>query len=199
MQAECPGRVPSVALYRERPLRREFNALEKIARPIALDEDGLWETYGQRVYRYLLRLTGERETAEDLTQETFLQAIRDRRRLTQPAANEAAWLFRIATNRATDLFRRRRRITWLPFVPERHGGNAGDAAASVAEQDLVLRALTRLPPDTAAMLLLKDGEGFSTPEIALMLGQNYEAVRKRLARGREAFRAEYERMKGEQT
>jgi RNA polymerase sigma factor (sigma-70 family) len=171
--------------------------LDLVARASGLDEDGLWEAHGQRIYRYLLRLTGERETAEDLTQETFLQAIRDLRRQAVPPVSESAWLFRIATNRATDLFRRRRRIAWLPFLADRHGGSTGDAAERVAEQDLVLQALRRLPPDTAAMLLLKDGEGFTTPEIAEMLGQNYEAVRKRLARARETFRTEYLRLKGE--
>lgn len=160
--------------------------------------DGLWHAHSGRVYRYLLRLTAQHEVAEDLTQETFLQAIRDRRRMSEPPPNEVAWLFRIATNRATDHFRRRRRITWLPFVAERHGGSTGDAAESLAEQDLVLLALRRLPPETAAMLLLKDGEGFSTPEIAVMVGQNYEAVRKRLARARESFRLEYLRLKGEE-
>ncbi|MDF2629207.1 MAG: polymerase sigma factor [Symbiobacteriaceae bacterium] len=172
--------------------------MELTARASGYDEDRLWEAYAGRVYRYLLRLTGERETAEDLTQETFLQAIRDLRRAPEPPSNEAAWLFRIATNRATDLFRRRRRIAWLPFFAERHGGIASDASEHMAEQDLVLRALRRLPPDTAAMLLLKDGEGFSTPEIAEMLGQNYEAVRKRLARARETFRVAYLRLKGEE-
>jgi RNA polymerase sigma-70 factor (ECF subfamily) len=172
--------------------------MELIARPGALEEDGLWDEYGPQVYRYLLRLTGKRETAEDLTQETFLQAIRDRRRLAEPPANAAPWLFRIATNRATDLFRRRRRFAWLPFVAERHGGSSSDTAEVVALQDLVLRALRRLPPETAAMLLLKDGEGFTTPEIAAMFGQRYEAVRKRLARARETFRVEYLRLKGEE-
>lgn len=166
--------------------------------PGALSEQSLWDAHRDRVYRYLYRLTGERETAEDLTQETFLQAIRDRRRLTEAPPNEIAWLFRIATNRATDHFRRRRRIAWLPFVAERHGGSTADAAERLAEQEDVLRALRRLTPESAAMLLLKDGEGFSSQEIAAMLGQSYEAVRKRLARARESFRLEYLRLKGEE-
>lgn len=172
--------------------------MELTARPAALGEDRLWDLYGDRVHRYLCRLTGEPETAQDLTQETFLQAIRDRRRLRELPPDELPWLFRIATNRAIDHFRRRRRISWLPFVPERHGGSTGDVAERVAVQDLVLQALRRLPPETTAMLLLKDGEGFTTPEIATMLGQNYEAVRKRLARARESFRVEYLRLRGEE-
>lgn len=167
------------------------------AHPAKINEASLWERHAARIYRYLLRLTGHRETAEDLTQETFAQAIRSLRRTGELPANEAAWLFRIATNRATDLFRRRRLIAWLPFVAERHGGVAGDAAEQLATQDLVLQALRKLQPETAALLLLKDAEGFTTQEIAAMLGQNYEAVRKRLARARESFRLEYLRLRGD--
>ncbi len=167
------------------------------AHPSQSHETSLWERHATRVYRYLLRLTGNRETAEDLTQETFFQAIRDLRRGGQTPTNESSWLFRIATNRAIDHFRRRRLIAWLPFVADRHGGTTGDMAEQMATQDLVLVALRKLPPDTAALLLLKDGEGFTTQEIAAMLGQNYEAVRKRLARARESFRLKYLRLRGE--
>lgn len=162
----------------------------------AASEAQLWTNHSARIYRYLYRLTGSAGTAEDLTQETFLQAIRDLRRLPGRPDNESAWLYRIATNRATDHFRRRQRFAWLPFLGDRIGGAAPDPAEAVAENDLVFRALARLPRETAAMLLLRDGEGFTMLEIAAMLGGNYEAVRKRLARARETFRAEYLRLKG---
>lgn len=81
-------------------------------------------------------------------------------------------------------------------MPDRHGGTSGDIAESVSERDLLDRALRLLPPETAALLLLKDGEGLTTHEIAAVVGESYEAVRKRLARGRERFRQEYVRLKG---
>lgn len=158
----------------------------------------LWQTYEERVFYYLLRLTGQRETAEDLTQETFIRALKALRR--DPGqideASRKAWLFQVATNLARDHFRRLRLIRWLPFHPERHGGLTGDATEELAEQELVGRALRKLPPDTAAILLLKDAEGFTAREIAEMLDQPFEGVRKRLARARERFRVEYLRQKG---
>lgn len=161
------------------------------------EENALWEEHRDRVYRYLLRLTGERETAEDLAQETFLQAIRDLRRSPGAGANPVAWLMRIATNRAMDLFRRRRRFQWLPFLGDRHGGAAADTAEAVAERELVSAVLRRLPPDLAVVLLLRDAEGFSGPEIAALLDLEQAAVRKRLSRAREAFRTEYLRLRGD--
>lgn len=169
-----------------------------LTRPAAPDEAALWQAYGQRVYRYLYCLTGQRETAEDLTQETFLLAMRSLRRSGRVIEQEAAWIFRIATNLARDLYRRRRLIAWIPFLPDVHGGSAADPSDVVAEQDVVLQALTALPPDVAAMLLLKDGEGFSTREVAAMTGGDYQAVRKRLARARLRFRKEYQRLQGEE-
>lgn len=162
-------------------------------------EEALWIEQGQRVYRYLYRLIGDVETARDLTQETFLQAIRSLRAgRGATGENATGWLYRIATNRAIDYFRRRRLIRWLPFLAERDGGSAPDSTERLAEQDLVLRALRRLPPETAALLLLRDGESFGSREIAEMLGEKHEAVRKRIARGREAFRIEYLRLKGDE-
>ncbi len=157
----------------------------------------LWEEHRDRVYRYLLRLTGEPDTAEDLTQETFLQAFRDLGRSHTAATNTHAWVMRLATNRAMDLFRRRRLIKWIPFLPDHHGGVAEDSAESLAQRDLVAAALRKLAPDAAAILLLRDAEGFSGPEIAAMLDLEQAAVRKRLSRAREAFRTEYLRLKGD--
>lgn len=164
-------------------------------------ESSLCQTHEQRLFAYLLRLTGHRETAQDLTQETFIRAIRDLRRHPDNAESPQlkAWLFRIATNLATDHFRRQRRIAWLPFLPGRHGGagSGSDSSDTLAERDLVTQALQRLSPETATILLLKDAEGFSAQEIASMVGLTYEAVKKRLARAREQFRIEYLRLGGE--
>jgi len=63
-----------------------------------------WE---KRVYNYLLRVTGNREDALDLTQDVFLKAYQSLRKLEEPA-RFAPWLYRIAHNEAYSLFRKRR-------------------------------------------------------------------------------------------
>ena len=63
-----------------------------------------WE---KRVYNYLLRIVGNREDALDLSQDVFLKAYQNLRKLDDPA-RFAAWLFRIAHNEAYSLFRKRR-------------------------------------------------------------------------------------------
>lgn len=67
----------------------------------------LYDAYTPALLRYLKRLTGSREEAEDLAQETFLKALRHWDQL-EANTNVQAWLFRIARNVAYDSFRRRR-------------------------------------------------------------------------------------------
>src|SRR5215813_5842580 len=63
-----------------------------------------WE---KRVYNYLLRITANREDALDLTQDVFLKAYQNLRKLDNPE-RFAPWLYRIAHNEAFSLFRKRR-------------------------------------------------------------------------------------------
>ena len=72
-----------------------------------------WE---KRIFNYLLRLVSNREDALDLSQETFLKAYQNLRKLDDPA-RFAAWLFRIAHNEAYSLLRRRKPDTELAGEP----------------------------------------------------------------------------------
>lgn len=71
------------------------------------------------IYRYVLRVTGRRQDADDLAQETFLRAFRAHRTL-PPDANSRAWLFTIATNLTRNHFRsqKRRRLAYALVVTE---------------------------------------------------------------------------------
>ena len=71
----------------------------------------LFEQYQRPIFAYLLRLVGEREWAEELTQETFLAALRAADQL-PGIANHRAWLYRIATNAAFNALKRRRRVAY---------------------------------------------------------------------------------------
>ncbi|MBI3287584.1 MAG: RNA polymerase sigma factor [Chloroflexi bacterium] len=156
------------------------------------------ERYQGSIGRYLYRLVGDAALAEDLCQETFLRAYRA---LSPPQGGQAdvalgPWLYRIASNAAISALRRRRLLSFLPFVERSLGGEAL-AAPNLEERDLVRRALARVPPDYAACLVLNAVEGYSYREIAEILGLSGEAVRKRIARGKAAFRKAYLALSGE--
>lgn len=152
----------------------------------------LYEAHAAELVGYLWKLTGDREAASDLMQDTFIAAMRDERALRDPAAVRA-WLYRIATRLAYKLLRRARLIAFLPFSGrEEAGGDAFDA-----ERHAVRDALARIAPDQAVALVLHHAQGFTRAEIAGLTGHSEETIKSRIARGRRAFLAAYDRAGGD--
>jgi RNA polymerase sigma-70 factor (ECF subfamily) len=157
--------------------------------------DVLYRTYKDRIYTFLLRMSGAAELADDLTQDTFLKADRALRSL-EAGRTLLPWLYRIASNAAIDELRRRRRFAWLRWpslrgtVDEPH---APDEHARVPERQRIAHAMRAIPPENAAALLLHAVEGYSYREIAEIQGCSLTAVRSRIARARGAFRGVYDR------
>src|SRR5262249_4555753 len=81
--------------------------------------EALMSDHHAEIYRYVLRVTGRRQDADDLSQETFLRAFRAHRTL-PPDANSRAWLFAIATNLTRNHFRsqKRRRLAYAAVGSE---------------------------------------------------------------------------------
>ena len=142
--------------------------------------------YEQPVYNYVVRLTGERHLAEDLTQEVFLRVFQGlpgfslRSRFT-------TWLFQVTKNRVLDelraLERRPRAVVALEDIPPLE---VVDAPVERAEQiDAVWRAVERLNPDLKMALLLRDVVGLSYTEIAETLEITLATVKWRIYKARE--------------
>src|SRR5512146_1434210 len=74
----------------------------------------IYDEFKTPIYNYIYHLVGSREQADDLTQETFLQAFRALPRM-DANLKLSAWLYRIATHTAYDALRRRKLIAWLPW------------------------------------------------------------------------------------
>lgn len=133
----------------------------------------LLERYERELFAYALRLTGDRDEADDLYQDTFLAAFRawppPRR------GNERAWLYRIATNKAIDRARRARPRVSLEDLalaaPERDSATALDLA----------RAIALLPPGQRAAFVLRQVQGLPYTELAAALGCSVEAARARVS------------------
>ncbi len=151
----------------------------------------LFDHYSDAIFAYLYRLVDDRETAEELVQETFLRAFKARSQL-DAIENRRAWLYRVATNVAFDALRRGRRFTWLPWsqADELHALRP-DVADAARERDSVERALAALPLDHRAALLLYVYYGLSVLEVAGALGIREGAAKMRIRRAREMFRNAY--------
>jgi RNA polymerase sigma-70 factor, ECF subfamily len=142
-------------------------------------------TYWDRLYRWLYQLSRDRHTAEDLAQDAFLKALSHLDRF-QAGTNFGAWLFRIAHNAFANQCRSpsRRREPIPDDLPERNGGPVEEAQGREALQALA-RAMTRLPVDFRAALLLRVEEGLSFKQVAEVLGLTEETARWRVFKARQ--------------
>lgn len=149
----------------------------------------LFERYHVEIFAYLHRMVTDREWAQDLAQETFLQAYRARDQIAG-LENPRAWLYRIATNLALNALKRKRRFSWLPWHWQERAAGI-DIAEEVDRQTLIERVLAALPPHYRAPLLLYAHYGFKLAEVAAALNLSEGAARMRLQRAREMFRQMY--------
>jgi len=153
----------------------------------------LIERLQEPVTGYLHRLVGDREVALDLAQDTFLQVYKEIGKTSSDLALDA-WIYRIATNYGLRYLNRKRLKQFIGL----EGREAYDEHLMVAGPEdqaetrlLVQEALSMMKPKDAAILQLHYGSGFTYEEIGQVFQMSSEAVRKRVARGVEKFRAVY--------
>jgi RNA polymerase sigma-70 factor (ECF subfamily) len=141
----------------------------------------LLERHEREIFAYALRLTGRREDADDLYQETFLAAFRG---WPPPRRDhERAWLYKIATNKAIDRDRRRRPTVSVDDLrlaaPDRDGVSLIDLASAIRE----------LPAGQRAAFVMRTVEGRPYREVAVALDCSEEAARTRVSEATKKVRA----------
>jgi RNA polymerase sigma-70 factor (ECF subfamily) len=141
----------------------------------------LLERHEREIFAYALRLTGRREDADDLYQETFLAAFRG---WPPPRRDhERAWLYKIATNKAIDRDRRRRPTVSIEDLrlaaPDRDGATLLDLG----------NAIRTLPAGQRAAFVMRTVEGRPYREVAVALECSEEAARTRVSEATKKVRA----------
>lgn len=155
------------------------------------------EHYQTAVYNVCLRMLAGRETAEDVTQETFLLAYRAIGGFR--GGNLRAWLLRIASNACYDEIRRqaRRPAQSLDAYPDppavypisQPGWAEPESAALQNElRREIERAISLLPPDQRLAIILCDVQGMRYEEIAEVMRSSTGTVTSRVSRGRAKLR-----------
>ena len=169
--------------------------------------DQVYGTYQPRLYSFLLRLSGRRDTAEDLAQDTWLRLAKAAPTL-RPDTMLAPYLFTIARNAFTS----HRRWAMLDLSRLLTFGLEVMVAAPASPEDdheraraiaTLEAALQCVPVPSREVLLLVGVEGLDQEEVARMLGITYEALRQRLSRARaqlaEAMEKQEKKPKGRVT
>ena len=158
----------------------------------------LYELYVDRIYRYVYRRVGTHHEAEDITAQTFQQALQALPNYQWRGLPFGAWLFRIAGNLINRRGRGAGREIAVEDVTVFSGvDDADDDPAELAwrtEEAGALHALLHsLPPDQQRVLVLKFSHGLKNREIGDLMGRSEGAIKQLVHRALVALRAQMER------
>jgi RNA polymerase sigma-70 factor (ECF subfamily) len=165
--------------------------------------DHLIEKYQHRLLRYLIYLTGRRDLAEDLFQETWIRVL-ERGHQYDGRYEFSTWLFTIARNLVIDYLRRKRPASLdsmadragasldndnsVPFdIPAAGQPSAFDATVQREQNEHISAGMQHIPLEYCETLVLRFQEGMSLEEIAHVTGAPLGTVKSRIYRGLSAL------------
>ena len=147
------------------------------------------DRYANLVYRLAFARTRSRDAADEIFQEVFLRYV-SRQPAFDSEAHAKAWFCRVTVNCANSYWRNPFRRRTEPLDA------AAELAAPEPEEARLDGYLDKLPPELRAAVHLYHYEGYSTPEIAELVGKSESAVRMRLMRARRLLRGYLEDEEG---
>jgi len=156
-------------------------------------------TYGDRAYRLAMSITGNGQDADEVVQDAFWTVIRKIESFRAESAF-GSWLYRIVANAAYQKLRswrsRRRDVSWDEVLPafdeqSRHVMPMADWSPRVDDPSVqtelrvaLTAAINELPTAYRTVVVLRDVEGLSNPEIAEIMGLSVPVVKTRVHRAR---------------
>ena len=186
------------------PMEASASTDEALLRQYAAGDVGAFEQlyarYELPLWRYILRHSGDRAAADELTQEVWFAVARESSRF-RSDGRFRPWVYTLARNRVIDRLRTTHRHASLDEAPP--GGDVplvdllADPSAASPEQQFesadqaaaIIAALDRLPRDQREAFVLQADSGLSVEEIATVTGTRYETAKSRLRYARERLKA----------
>ncbi|WP_094700115.1 RNA polymerase sigma factor [Brevibacillus laterosporus] len=140
----------------------------------------VYEQYYLEVYQFMIYFTGNRNNAEDLTQEVFIRVL-DALPRYEERSSMKTWILSIAKHVAIDYGRKRRIRAWLGMepimgLPSKHGRPESELEAK-EEKELMISAMLRLKPKYRSVVILRGLKEFSIKETAEILECSEAKVR----------------------
>lgn len=183
----------------------EREKLVALVQAVQRGDDGaageLYQTFYQDIYYYIFKTVNDRELAEDLTQDTFMEILETVGRLNEPAAF-VTWSRQIAYHRCTAHFRKRKELladededgySVFDTVEEERAEFIPDAALD--QEDLkqtIHNMIAQLPEEQRSALMMRYFDEFSVAQIAQIQGVSEGTVKSRLNYGRKAVKQSVE-------
>jgi RNA polymerase sigma-70 factor (ECF subfamily) len=145
----------------------------------------MFQEHELRVFTYLRRMVFDRDTAADLTQETFLRAFRSAHAF-RGESSVTTWLLGIARRVYFEWIRKQRPPPTA--LSPTHSGDPSESDSIDVE-----RTLATLSQEHREVLLLRYSMDLAGDDVATILGVSHDVVRQRITRARQAFRDAWER------
>jgi RNA polymerase sigma-70 factor, ECF subfamily len=184
-QTPRPLRMNEPQLRARHTVDPDAALVERLRRAEAGAAEGLVDTYGDRVYRLALRITGNEQDAEEAVQDVFWSVVRKIDTF-RGESLLGSWIYRITANAAYQKLRRtahrRDEISLDQVLPNIDDGHhhldpSGDWSAKIDDpaiqselRDVLASAIDELPANHRAVIVLHDVEGLSMAEVADALG-----------------------------
>ncbi len=168
----------------------EQELIDKSKRGDLLAFEILINKYSKQVFNILLRILGNRQDAEDVSQEVFVKVYR---KLHTYKGNSLfyTWLYRVTINAGKDHLKKKRWEYPLDTLgenrfsfPQSHSSNPEASLIHKEKNELVLRALMELNPQQREIIVLRNIQGFSYEEISKILKISIGTVKSRISRTR---------------
>jgi RNA polymerase sigma-70 factor, ECF subfamily len=193
--------MDAVIFWIENPMEQDRARLAERLRNGDLDVlDDLIEKYQHRLLRYLVSVTGNRSTAEDIFQETWLHVL-ERGHQYRAQWKFEVWLFSIARHLVIDLSRRKKGTSLdqlmqpdegQPFEPPASAPSPFEEVLAGEETARMARILARVPAVYREVLALRFQEDLALEEMATIIKVPLSTVKSRLYRGLDALRKQIE-------
>jgi RNA polymerase sigma-70 factor (ECF subfamily) len=148
----------------------------------------IYERHFGRIYSYVFYRLHDRELAEDLASQVFLEALSGIARYRYTGRPLLAWLYRIAHNITVDYVRRATRDPSRHQLPDEVGG--GDSTEGLAQRADIFAALERLRPEQQQVVILRFMEGLTSNEVAVVMKKSEAAVKALQVRALQTLRRE---------
>ena len=173
-------------------MSESLNQLEWTEDASCASFEELYESYATDVLRVAYYYLGDRQRAEDVTQDVFVKLIQNRPALVR--GKEKPWLLKVTLNRCRDLWR----SSWLKKVVLGHPAfelfPAEDDIGKASDRLSLAEAINHLPADFKEVVLLHYYQGYGVSDVAQILGIAEGTVSSRLSRARSRLQNE---LKGE--
>ncbi len=168
----------------------------EVVRQCLAGDGAAWESVvhaqTRRIYNLCYRFTGQRQEAEDLTQEVFVRVFRTLEKFDPNQGSLNVWMYRVARNLLIDHYRATRRDRMTSSLDDDTSFELPDTkapsphrAAELGElRETLQKALTRLSPELREAVVMRDLQGMEYREIGQVLAIPDGTVKSRINRGR---------------